>query len=351
VIAAQLYGREDLRLEDVPEPVPGEGEVKVAVAHNGICGSDLHEYFGGPRACSTKPHVLTGATLPQILGHEFSGVVAAVGPGVNEVSVGDAVCVEPLYSCHECDACRVGLTQLCYKLGCHGLSAHGGGLSQWTVVRSSMLHRLPASLSLAQGALVEPMSVAFNAVLRSCVQPGQSALVLGAGPIGIGVMLGFRAVGVDDLLVVEPAPARRAAVEAMGVEHVIDPGSDDVAEFVRRRTGGRGVDVAVDCAGTAATFAVAPAVLARHGRFVTLAATWIEVPFMPFVLARGGELEFTGSLSYQPGVFDRVIELMAGGAYPTQAWVEHIQFAELIDALEDLRGGRRMKLLVDIPSA
>ena len=347
MIAAQLHGRVDLRIEEVPDPDPGPGEVKIAIAHNGLCGTDLHEYFDGPMACTNEPHPLTGGVLPQIMGHEFAGTVAAVGDGVDNVVPGDRVAVEPLYYCRRCDACRAGLTQLCDLVITHGICSHGGGLAQYTVVPSWMLHRLPATMTLAQAALVEPLAVAFNGVQRTGIEPGQTALVLGAGPIGIGVTLGLRAIGVDDIIVVEPASARRGAIEALGVEHVIDPAEVDVAAEVRRRNRGRGVDAALDCAGAAATFSVAPAVLRARGRYVILAFGFIEVPFAPWLLART-EVELTGSCGYNTEVFAGVIELIDGGAYPTNGWVEHVGLNEVTRVLEDLRAGRRMKVLVDL---
>src|SRR5580692_5259663 len=96
--AARLHGRLDLRVEDVAVPEPGPGQVAVTVAHNGLCGTDLHEYFAGPTVCTDVPHPLTGAVLPQVMGHEFAGTVAEVGDGVTGVAVGDRVCVEPIYS-------------------------------------------------------------------------------------------------------------------------------------------------------------------------------------------------------------------------------------------------------------
>ncbi|MDT3439258.1 MULTISPECIES: 2,3-butanediol dehydrogenase [unclassified Pseudofrankia] len=349
MIAARLHGPEDIRIEEVPEPEPAAGQVKVAVAHNGLCGTDLAEIFCGPRACTNTPHPLTGGVLPQIPGHEFAGVVAAVGADVSDVAVGDRVCVEPLYSCGDCDRCRVGLRQLCRLVTTHGICSPGGGLAQYTVVPRAMVHHLPASMSLADGALVEPMSVAFNGVLRSGVEPGQSALVFGAGPIGIGVMFGLRAVGVEDILLVEPAPARRAAIVALGVADVIDPATSDVTDEVRHRTAGRGVDVAVDCAGAEATFSLAPAVLRARGRYVGIGFSDRAVSFTPWVLTRG-EIELTGSLGYAPGVFPRVIELIAKGAYPAKGWVEQVSLYELHDVLDDLREGRRTKVLVDLPT-
>jgi (R,R)-butanediol dehydrogenase / meso-butanediol dehydrogenase / diacetyl reductase len=348
MIAAQLHGREDLRVEDVPEPEPGPGEVKVAVAHNGLCGTDLHEYFDGPMACTDEPHPLTGGVLPQIMGHEFAGVVSGLGAGVTGIAVGDRVSIEPLYYCRECDACTSGLTRLCDNIITHGICSNGGGMAQQTVVPAWMIHHLPSSVNLAQGALIEPLAVAFNGALRSGTGPGDSVVVLGAGPIGIGVTLGLRALGVEKLFVVEPAATRRAAMSDLGIEHVIDPTGIDVAAEVKRRNGGRGVHAAIDCAGAAATFSVAPSVLRVHGRYVILAFVPAEVPFQPWLLARS-EIELTGSCGYGPGVFTRVIDMMADGTYPTTGWVEHVRIDEASDALSELRDGLRMKLLVDLP--
>jgi (R,R)-butanediol dehydrogenase/meso-butanediol dehydrogenase/diacetyl reductase len=100
--AAVFHGSHDIRIDEVDEPVTGPGEVKVAVANNGLCGSDLHEYLSGPLAVPTAPHPLTGAQLPVIMGHEFSGTVVDIGDGVTTVTVGDRVAVEPLYQCGQC---------------------------------------------------------------------------------------------------------------------------------------------------------------------------------------------------------------------------------------------------------
>jgi (R,R)-butanediol dehydrogenase / meso-butanediol dehydrogenase / diacetyl reductase len=350
MIAARLHGREDLRIEDVPEPQPGDGEVKVAVAHNGLCGTDLHEYFDGPMACTTEPHPLTGGVLPQVMGHEFAGVISGIGAGVTDIAVGDRVSVEPLYYCRECDACQSGLTRLCDHIITHGICSNGGGMAQQTVVPAWMIHQLPPSVSLAQAALIEPLAVSFNGALRCGAGPGDSTVVLGAGPIGIGVTLGLRALGVENIFVVEPAATRRAAISELGIEHVIDPEDIDVAAEVKRRNGGRGVHAAIDCAGAAATFSIAPSVLRVHGRYVILAFVPREVPFQPWQLARS-EIELTGSCGYGEGVFARVIEMMAGGTYPTTGWVEHVPMEEASRALDELRDGIRMKVLVDLPVA
>ncbi len=348
MLAARLHGNQDLRLEEIEEPEPGPGQVKLRVAHNGLCGTDVHEYFTGPLAVSKVPNPLTGAVLPQILGHEFAGVVTEVGSGVQGIAPGERVCVEPIYTGGKCAGGRSGLPNLCKQITSHGIAAPGGGLSQYTVVPRSFVHLLPDTLSLAQGALVEPMSVAFNGVLRSGIQRGGTAVVFGAGPIGVGVFLGLRAIGVTKVIVVEPSPSRRAAIEGLGATDVLDPRSADVAAEVIRRTDG-GANAMFDCAGVSETFATALRVAAPRGRLVIIAVFEKDVSFNPTQVLPG-EVEIVGSVGYAPGVFERVIDLMAKGHYPTSGWVEHIALQEVISGgFEALRRGERVKVLVDLP--
>ncbi len=348
--AARIHGPRDVRIDDVAEPEPAAGEVKIHVAHNGICGTDLHEYFTGPSAVSHVPHRLTGAVLPQVLGHEFAGTVTAVGEGTPAVRVGDRVCVEPLLSCGVCSRCSAGAPEMCDVIASIGLSAAAGGLSEYCAVPEHRVHVLPDSLSLEQGALVEPMSVAFNGVLRARVGPGNTAIVFGAGPIGIGAFLGLQVVGLaaSDITVVEPSPTRRAAIEHLGATNTLDPTTADVVGELLSWTHGRGADAVLECSGAPGAFAVAP-VLAALGRRVVVVAIFEEpVPFNPGVLLRGAEI--VGSLGYAPGVFGQVIDAMAAGRYPTDGWVDHIALDDLVeDGLEALRAGRRMKVLVDLP--
>ena len=141
--AAVYYGREDVRLVDVAEPSPGPGEVKLRVLYNGICGSDLLEYYEGPITTRVEPHPLTGVKNPVILGHELSGEVVQLGAGTEDLAIGDRVAVEPLETCGHCLSCRGGQYNHCSLLAFHGYNRAGGGLSEFTVVRRSMAHRLP----------------------------------------------------------------------------------------------------------------------------------------------------------------------------------------------------------------
>ena len=251
--AAVYYGNRDLRLESVPDPYPGPGDVKLRVLYNGICGSDLHEYYDGPITTRTTPHPLTGVTNPIIMGHELCGEVVGLGDGVEDLGMGDLIAVDPLESCGHCIWCKTGQYPHCPLVALHGYNRRGGGLAEYTVVRREMAHRLHPSMTAIQGALVEPLAVAWNTANRCRLESGQTAAIHGAGPIGIGVYLTLRRRGVDCILF-DPSPVRRAVLEGLGARKVFDPASTDAITVVRDLTGGAGAHASVDAAGGATAF-------------------------------------------------------------------------------------------------
>lgn len=345
--AAVYYGPMDIRIEDLREPEAGPGEVKIKVAHNGVCGSDLHEYFNEPTFTPTEPHPLTGAVIPVVLGHEFSGTVADIGDGVSGFDVGDPVAIRPNYFCGECAACGEGLNNICRKLAFHGLSGPGGGLSEFTVVKADMVHPL-GGVDLALGATVEPMAVGYHAVARSGLRPGDTTIVAGAGPIGIGLWFALKARGIDDVIVSEPSPERRAAITALGAEHVIDPTQTNLVEFAMDHSGGRGAHTAFDAAGASGAITGSVAALAPRGKVVVVGIhEKVLANFNPTELLLQ-ETEIVGSIIYDDADFDAVIEGMGAGLYTTDGWVEHASLDDLIPTLDDLRAGRRMKVVIDL---
>lgn len=344
--AAQFFAQEDVRVVDVEEPSPGPGQVKIANAFAGICGSDLHVYYD-PAAAGldfTQPHPVTGALPPQTLGHEFSGTIVELGEGVTGVSVGDRVAVWPVYYCGACPACAKGMYNACANIGFHGLSSDGGGMAAYTTVAVEKVHVLPESVDLRMGALVEPMAVSWHAVSQSHIAAGQTALVAGAGPIGIGVWFALRARGVENVLVSEPSADRRAIIEALGAT-VVDPVAEDLAAAVQRISDGRGVDAAFDAAGAGPAVASALASLTPGGRVVVVAIHERPMEFLATQLVMA-ETEIAGSLAYLPHDFDEVIEAMSRGVYDTTGWVEEVPLEGVVDAIHRLRGGAGAKVLV-----
>ena len=341
VRAVRLHGPGDVRVEDLPEPAPGPGEVKLRNSYAGICGSDVHVLAAG---LGSDPHPLTGAAPPQVLGHEFSGTVVEVGEGVTGVAVGDRVAVYPAYSCGTCAACTAGRPNVCRKVAFHGLTAAGGGMAEFTTIGAGHLHLLPDAVDLRMGALVEPMAVAWHAVRVSGVTAGGSALIAGAGPIGLGLVLALRAKGVERIVVSEPNPTRRAAAERLGVT-VVDPVEGSVSGVVADLTGGAGVDVGFDAAGAGAVVSALLAALQPGGRAVVVAIHGRGFDFNPTGLVMG-EKELVGALAYLPEDFDAVIAAMAEGHYDLRGWVEESPLADALDALHRMRDGHAMKVLL-----
>lgn len=346
--AAVFYGKEDLRIEDVPEPGDvGPGQLKLRVGYAGICGSELHIYYYPELVpqISDTPHPLTGAKLPQILGHEISGTIVEVGEGVEGLKVGDRGAVFPtVATCGECAACKNGVPMTCRLMASVGANAPGGGLSEYLVIGADKFHRLPEEVDLRMAALVEPMAVGWHAVARSEVQPGQAALLVGAGPVGIGAWYGFQARGVENVLVSEPNASRRAAIAALGAR-VIDPVNEDLAAVIAEMTGGEGVAVAVDAAGVQPAFDSAIENLAPGGRLslVAMHEKPLQINAANVMLY---QTEIVGALGYDPKDFDDIIEAMARGVYSAEGWVADREIEEVVDAIRELHEGIGSKVLI-----
>ncbi|MGW0163328.1 2,3-butanediol dehydrogenase [Mycobacterium sp. NPDC003323] len=346
--AAVYYGPNKLDVADVAEPDPAPGTVKVQVGYNGICGTDLHEYYAGPIFVPTEPHPLTGQQLPVVMGHEFAGTITALGAGVTGWAEGDRVAIEPIYRCGRCGPCRAGTYNICAQIGFHGLMSDGG-MAEYTVVGTDMLHKLPDNVSLELGALVEPMSVAYHAATLGDPDPERTAMVFGAGPIGIGLWFALRGKGIEDVFVVEPSATRRAAIEALGAA-TLDPTAVDVPGFIADHTDGHGAGAVYDAAGVAPAVETALACVGARKAMVSVAIYEkpLTTPLLNLVM---NESRIQGSLCYTADDFEAVIALMARGAYDTTGWVTAIGIDDVIDeGFEALHAGTKMKVLVD-PSA
>ncbi|MBY4206180.1 2,3-butanediol dehydrogenase [Rhodococcus fascians] len=343
--AAVYYGPNKVEITDVPEPNPGAGQVKVKIGFNGICGTDLHEYYAGPIFIPTSPHPLTGQEMPLVLGHEFSGTVTELGTGVTGISVGDRVAIEPLYRCGHCGPCRAGNYNICAQIGFHGLMSDGG-MAEYTVVPTDMIHALPGNVSLELGALVEPMSVAYHAATLGDPKPEDTAMVFGAGPIGIGLWFALRGKGLDNVYVVEPSPTRRASIEALGAK-TLDPTAVDVPAFIADLTDGNGADAIYDAAGVQPAVETALGCIGARKPLVSVAIYEkpLTTPLQKLVM---NESRIQGSLCYTSADYEAVIDLMSQSHYDTTGWVDKITLDGVIDdGFEALHAGTKMKVLVD----
>lgn len=307
--ALRWHDQKDIRLENIKEPQVGPGKVKLKVKWCGICGSDLHEYLGGPIFIPVdQPHPLTNEVAPITLGHEFSGEIVEIGEGVTDYQVGDRVVVEPIFATHG----HQGAYNLDENMGFLGLAGGGGGFSEYVSVETELLHKLPDELSYEQGALVEPSAVALYAVRSSKVQAGDTAAVFGCGPIGLLVIEALKAAGATDIYAIELSPERQEKAEELGAI-VVNPAEyeDVVAELIHRTNGG--VDVSFEVTGV-------PVVLKQAIQSTTIAGETVIVS----IWEKGAEIlpndivikerTIKGIIGYRD-VFPSVLNLMRKGYF------------------------------------
>ncbi|MDR6392525.1 2,3-butanediol dehydrogenase [Paraburkholderia phenoliruptrix] len=347
--ALQWHGPWDLRLVELDTPRAGPGQVRIAVAYCGICGSDLHEYADGPHAIPVDaPHPLSGRTAPLTLGHEFCGTVVEVGAGVTGLSLGDRVAVEPEYHCKQCAYCRSGSYNLCVSMGFAGLMGDGG-MADFAVVPAYMLHRLPDEVSLEQAAVMEPAAVALHALRRAELRLGDTCAVFGLGPIGLLLISLAKLQGATTIVAVDVSRERLAAASHLGATHALDAGALDapaLRDALRDAAGGLGVDVSFEAAGLPATFEAAMQGLRKGGRVVMVGL----MPHANFDAFRAvnDELTFTASVGYRHAYGD-LLRIVGSGALDLTSIVTRIvslddAVAEGFDAL--LADRTQIKILV-----
>lgn len=245
----------------------------------------VHEYSSQtiiPKKGS--PHPMTEDTAPVTIGHEISGEVLEIGIKARNpqgLKVGDKVAIFPILSCDDCDECHGGYTNCCPKSGSIGLSGGGGGLSDAVVVDAQSVFKLPDNVPLNIGALVEPLCVAWHGVDKYPITPDVQALVFGAGPIGLGVVLSLRARGVTTIIVVEVAAERKRLAKQFGATHVVDPRTEDVVKRAKEICGGVGPHLALDAAGVPSSIKSAALAVRPRAVVVNLAVWEKEVGLNP----------------------------------------------------------------------
>jgi (R,R)-butanediol dehydrogenase/meso-butanediol dehydrogenase/diacetyl reductase len=350
--AAVYHAAKDIRIEDVAEPNGGLGPTEVLVSPRqvGICGTDLHEYASGPIVTPAEPHPLNGAQLPQILGHEFSADIEAVGSDVTRVAPGDRVSIMPLAWCATCDFCRRGLNHLCPKMACVGLSWDWGGFASLAVIDEYQAWKLPENLSYDQGALIEPAAVAANGAARGGVVAGDRVLVTGAGPIGALSVLAAQAAGAGEVYLSEPNPRRAARAEGLGAAAILDPKEVDVAVEVRELTQGAGVDVALECAGNEPALRTCMAAT-RSGGTVAQVGLHVKDAAIDAMELAERDLSLVGVWCYSVHEWPRITGQVASGAFPVERVVsDRIPLADTVErgfeALIDPEGDQ-IKILVE----
>ena len=293
---AAVVRQTDIRVEDVPQPQAGPGEVVIQVRYCGIRGSDVHRFAAG------------GFPDGAILGHEPYGVVAEVGEGVTGWRGGERVVVIAYDPCRQCRWCQQGEYQLCLNKYWIGLGANPGAFAGYVKARATMLLRVPDPVGDRAAALTEPLAVALHAVRTAHINLGDTAVVIGAGPIGLLVTQCLRVAGARAVGVIEGAPGRAELAARLGADRVFAPGSDDlVAEVVRSL--GAEPDVVFECAGAVQTLQDAAELVRPHGKIMLVGVSMEPVPIIPIVWGRK-EAALKACIAYRDE-FPLALELLA----------------------------------------
>jgi len=323
-------GPGDVVVEHRPVPTPGPGQVLVEVGHCGICGSDIHVMLEG----WGKPGLVGG--------HEFTGVITAVGEGETEWAVGDEIVGGPSPRCGRCRRCLEGKPSQCERRDQTVTGGNDGAFARYVLVDARSLLRLPDGLPPREAALAEPMAVALHGITRSGIAPGDSAMVFGAGPIGALTVALLVAAGIGPVTVVEPGELRRQLAVDLGAAAVLDPSVlESYPLWQPERLSPHAVDVVFECSGKKAAMELGFQQLGRGGRLVLVGAG-IEAPtFDPNRLILN-ELHVCGSFVYDAGGFERALELLASGAVPSRLLIdpEDVPLDRLGDTLRELAAGR-----------
>lgn len=355
MLAHRLHGQMDLRLQEEPEPDLGPGDVRLKVAYSGICGSDVHSYYADDDALPRLGHEGEGAVKgrPYFVGHETVGTVTEIAGDVTAVEVGDRVAVFPLIACGECRQCLDEYPVNCERFD-RGVSTVGfgapiGGLAESMVIPESLAIKLPDGLSLLQGSLLEPLSVAATAVERSAPSPDHVALVTGGGLVGVGAVLALRAHGVRTIIMSETSAARRENMVGFEGLTVLDPTTDDVAAAVREQSAGRGADLVFECSGAPQAFEVAMEIAAKRSRIVLIALHHHLFPLSPTRLALN-EVTVVGHNATTKSGFVAAADSLERGLLPIADWVTAVDFTRVVeDGLEPSRTGQLFKAVVEVP--
>ncbi|MFC1938726.1 2,3-butanediol dehydrogenase [Chloroflexota bacterium] len=349
--AALWYNKKDIRVENVDEPVPGKGEVKIKVAACGICGTDLHEYVSGPHVIYVdRTHYLTGDKAPVIMGHEFAGDIVEIGPEVTGWKVGDRVTVLPLLSCGKCFYCRRGLNHLCQYFGGTGLQWHWGGFAEYCLAKDYQLNKLPNDISYEVGSVIEPVALAFYAIERGEIKLGDVVFIAGGGPTAVLTLMGAKLAGTSAVYMSEVAEGRLKRLKDFGATEVFNPAGCDVVAEILRRTDGIGADVTIDCTGVDSAISDCLNIIRKRGTHIQSGLSVKDVSINTFKLAFK-DVTFRGIWCYNYYDFPKIIKLLQNKSLNLNRFItKRIKIEDIVrEGFETLtadNSGKELKILV-----
>jgi 2-desacetyl-2-hydroxyethyl bacteriochlorophyllide A dehydrogenase len=334
--AVRLHAPDDLRLDEVDVPRPGYGEVVLKVWLTGICGTDLHIAKGN----------FPAPNLPLTLGHEFSGTIAEIGAGVDNLALGEKVVADINISCGSCYFCLRGQKLFCLTVSQIGVH-RAGALAEYVLVPASNVQVLPAGISLDSAAYIEPLACAIHGQDRIDIRSGDRVLIIGGGPMGLAHVALAKLSGASLVVVSEPDPARREIARLMGADELVDPLVSDLDETVAALTDGIGPDIVIEAVGSVRTYEAAVSVVRRGGKILAYGAApqSAAMALRPFDIY-SKELTIVGSYAGTYDTWPRAAALIASGLFDPSLIVDSVR--PLSEAVEAIRALEHDKSIVKI---
>jgi L-iditol 2-dehydrogenase len=341
--AVVFYAPNDIRVEDVPKPVCGAGEVLVQVDACAVCGSDLKAAISGN--ARIQP--------PRTMGHEFTGLIVETGAGVSGYRPGERVVMATSISCGKCAYCRRGLRNLCAELAPMGFSYHGG-MAEFVVIPARAVENghlivTPPGISVELAALAEPVSCAVNSVAQCKIEPGDTVVVVGHGPLGIMNGCVARACGAGKIILAGRNKNRLAQCAQFQFDRLVNPLEEDLRQVVLAETGGLGADVVIVAAPDAAPQEQALSLVRKQGRVMLFASLPIgkNILQLDSRLIHYNELRVLGSSDSTPEHVRTAVEILASGRFPLDKLVTHrLPLEGIHEAFALMRSGEALRVVL-----
>jgi L-iditol 2-dehydrogenase len=313
--AVYMTGLNKMEMRDVEVPKIKEDQVLVKLEYVGICGSDVHYLEHG----SIGDFIVNGDF---ILGHECAGEIVEIGSKVTELSIGDKVALEPGATCGQCEFCKSGKYNLCPDVEFLATPPYHGCLENYIAFPANMCFKLPSNITSKEGALVEPLAVGMHAAAQGNVKLGDSVVILGSGCIGLVTLLACKAYGATDITVVDVMPKRLEYAMKLGATRVINAKDEDAVAKIDEITGGKGVDVVIETAGSKITIKQTAYLVKRGGTIVLVGMAPEDIIDYNFAKIMGKEATITSVFRYR-NIYPKAINAIAKGIIDVSGIVTH----------------------------
>lgn len=328
--SAVFYAKEDLRIENIEKPTPKAGEVLIKVMACGICGTDVHIYHGDEGAAATPPHT--------VLGHEFAGIVEAVGEGVTSVKAGERVCVDPNKLCNECYYCKSGIGHFCENMIGIGTTVNGG-FSEYCAVPQSQVYKIADNTTFNMAAMTEPVACCVHGIDMCEISCGDTVAIIGGGMIGMIMLQLAKISGAGRVILIEPVAEKREIAKKLGADICIDPISENAAKVIANN-GIERISAVIECVGKPSTMEQAIEIAGKKSVVMMFGLTAPDdtITVKPFEIFKK-EIVLKASF-INPYTQKRALELIDSGKIDVSSIVYSV---ESLDKLTEILGNASLR--------